>query len=355
MDKVSVIIPVYNRKDTLGRCLDSVLSQTYGNVELIVVDNGSTDGSYEYAVEWGLTHTSENFQVSVMKESRRGVCTARNRGLDVATGEYCLFFDSDDVMRLDLIKKVVDGFHIHPEALVGCWRCAIHTLDGKLRIPPFNISDPWESHLIHTLLRTHGYAAPKWVFLLAGGWNESLERWNDLELGVRILKILSEYNLSYNTEKDENIKSSSAKNGESDIFLKQRLFSIDEVLTDIFSQKESITGTAFSNRAGEWEKSLGTIMKLVESLADDKRDKLIKMIEYRFVLLAAMYRKENRTDLASVLFKNTLGKVKSGRLWKTVLRGVYYYTAAGGRGAWRMARLLSFSTSNRFRGTAVFS
>lgn len=354
MLKVTVIIPVYNRIETLQGCLDSVYLQTFRNVELIVVDNGSTDGSYEYAQEWALAHSSEKFQVIVMKEPCRGVCRARNRGLEAATGDYCMFFDSDDTMQPQLITKVVETYYTHPEALVVCWRCAIHSLDGKLKLPPFNSANPWESHLIHTLLRTHGFAAPKWVFLLAGGWNESLECWNDLELGVRILKILSEEKSIHNTAKDERTEADGTIKVYMDNLLKKRIVGINEVLTDIFSQKDSITGTAFSKRVGEWERSLEMARKHVEAISSSKRKKLIMMIEYRYVILAATYKKENRPDLASALFKKTIDEVKSGSLWKTVLRGVYYYTASGGRGAWRIARLLSFSAPYGFSSIGVF-
>lgn len=98
--KVSIIVPVCNTAEYLRECLDSILQQTLTNIEIICVDDGSTDGSidilYEYAAKDG------RLQVICQENQTAGV--ARNRGMDVATGEYLLFLDSDDFFSPSLAE-----------------------------------------------------------------------------------------------------------------------------------------------------------------------------------------------------------------------------------------------------------
>lgn len=104
MCKVSVIVPVFNAASSLRRCLDSILSQTLEDIEVICVDDGSTDGSAailsEYSGADGRLHV-------VTFPSQRGVCAARNAGIDAARGEFLGFVDSDDSIRSDFFGLLV--------------------------------------------------------------------------------------------------------------------------------------------------------------------------------------------------------------------------------------------------------
>lgn len=106
--KVSVIIPVYNQKKYIKRCLDSVLEQTYENLEIIIVNDGSTDGSEQVCNDYERLDS----RIRVIHKSNGGLSSARNAGIDVATGEYITFLDSDDYLSktfiydsLELCKK----------------------------------------------------------------------------------------------------------------------------------------------------------------------------------------------------------------------------------------------------------
>lgn len=102
---ISVIVPVYNVERYLAACLDSVLSQSYRNLEIIVINDGSTDFSREIAEKY-----SENDdRVRVYNFENEGLSEARNRGLRVATGEYITFVDSDDVLLPGALKKMVEA------------------------------------------------------------------------------------------------------------------------------------------------------------------------------------------------------------------------------------------------------
>ncbi|MCD7873348.1 MAG: glycosyltransferase [Clostridiales bacterium] len=89
---ISVIIPVYNVQDYLNRCLESVAGQTYKNLQIILIDDGSTDNCPEMCDKWA----EKDSRITVIHKKNAGLGLARNSGLDVANGEYIAFIDSDD-------------------------------------------------------------------------------------------------------------------------------------------------------------------------------------------------------------------------------------------------------------------
>ncbi len=99
--KVSVVIPIYNVEKYLDRCIDSVVNQTYKNLEIILVDDGSPDKCPEMCDEWA----KKDRRIKVIHKENQGQGMARNTGIDNATGEYIFFFDSDDFVDL----KTVEG------------------------------------------------------------------------------------------------------------------------------------------------------------------------------------------------------------------------------------------------------
>lgn len=100
--KYSVIIPVYNAAATIGRCLDSLLEQPHGDVEILLVNDGSTDESGEICRRYAQTHSS----ICYFEKEHGGVSSARNLGLEKAAGEYILFVDSDDYVAEDYFAVI---------------------------------------------------------------------------------------------------------------------------------------------------------------------------------------------------------------------------------------------------------
>lgn len=100
---VSVIIPVYNVLPYLREALDSVVNQTYQNLEIIIVDDGSTDGSAAVCDEYG-----KDPRVKVIHQENKGLSGARNTGLDLMTGSYVAFLDSDDAFYPEMIEKTLN-------------------------------------------------------------------------------------------------------------------------------------------------------------------------------------------------------------------------------------------------------
>ena len=98
-DLVSVIIPVYNSEIYLEKCITSLLKQTYKNFELILIDDGSTDSSYEICKKYSL-----DSRIHIYRKENGGVSSARNMGLNCAKGKYIFFVDSDDWVDEDYIE-----------------------------------------------------------------------------------------------------------------------------------------------------------------------------------------------------------------------------------------------------------
>lgn len=103
---ISVIIPVFNVEKYLDQCLTSVLSQTYTNLEIILVDDGSLDHSPELCDRYAILDT----RIKIIHKKNGGQSSARNTGLNIATGEYISFVDSDDIIAPDMIEKLYTAF-----------------------------------------------------------------------------------------------------------------------------------------------------------------------------------------------------------------------------------------------------
>lgn len=117
MPEISVVVPVYNAEKTLRRCVESILFGEEHNLEVILLEDCSTDGS------WALCQTlaEEYPQVVCLQNDRnRGVSYTRNRGLDSATGQYLLFVDSDDWVRGSYVKTLITAAKENPGKLVAC-------------------------------------------------------------------------------------------------------------------------------------------------------------------------------------------------------------------------------------------
>lgn len=98
---ISVVLPIYHTERYLDRCVTSVVNQTYSNLEIILVDDGSPDRCPQMCDEWA----KKDSRIRVVHKQNAGAGMARNSGIEAATGEYICFFDSDDYVALDTIEK----------------------------------------------------------------------------------------------------------------------------------------------------------------------------------------------------------------------------------------------------------
>jgi glycosyltransferase involved in cell wall biosynthesis len=136
--KISVIIPVYNVEQYLRECLDSVMTQSYNDYEVICINDGSTDGSMAVLKEYAEKYP----KVSVIDQENKGLSAARNAGINAATGEYVFLLDSDDYLQpdsLDILAK-----NITDEDII-CFNGRRYFEDGRTEEPDKGISAAFDS------------------------------------------------------------------------------------------------------------------------------------------------------------------------------------------------------------------
>jgi glycosyltransferase involved in cell wall biosynthesis len=126
-DLVSVIMPTYNRASFLRRAIPCVLAQTHRNVELIVIDDGSSDDTPAVLQEYA-------DRIVVIRQNHEGVSIARNAGMLAARGEYLAFLDSDDYWAEDMLERQLQALHAHPDAAVSyTWYTVVDTEGNVIR------------------------------------------------------------------------------------------------------------------------------------------------------------------------------------------------------------------------------
>lgn len=183
---ISIIIPCYNAERWISEAIDSCLSQTYQNVEIIVVDDGSTDGSLAVIRSYG-------DKIKYLTGPNSGGSHARNRGIAIANGKYILFLDADDLIGPNTIKILIQCEQSWKGFLVTCdWFHAIQ-LNGQWEIKPSSHL-PAENDRDYIRYWLQGYYIPCHAILWTrqlleelGGWDESLSYNDDGDLVLRAL------------------------------------------------------------------------------------------------------------------------------------------------------------------------
>ena len=121
---ISVIVPVYNVEKYLSKCLDSIINQTYKNLEIICVDDGSTDSSPMILEEYA----QKDSRIKIITRQNGGLSSARNTGVKNATGEFVSFVDSDDWIDLETYEKAIRHFSEGVDSV--CWYAALVCEEG---------------------------------------------------------------------------------------------------------------------------------------------------------------------------------------------------------------------------------
>lgn len=121
---ITIVIPVYNLELYIRKCLDSIMNQSYRNIEVIIVDNGSTDGTYDICDEY----TKLDTRFKLFKELHKGVSYARNSGIEKASGKYILFVDGDDTIASNYVEQLYNAKINLKSDMVFC---GCHFIDGN--------------------------------------------------------------------------------------------------------------------------------------------------------------------------------------------------------------------------------
>ncbi len=186
---VSIIIPIYNAELFLRETMASVLSQAYPKIEVVLIDDASTDGSYNLALEY------EAPTVIVRKNRRKGACAARNYGLELSTGDYIQYLDADDLLSPNKIKKQIALLQFNMDFIASCkWGRFYGSKDTvqwekQLINKDYETPSQWlaDSWLGGGMAQTAVWLTPRKLIEMAGPWNEELQLNQDGEFFSRVL------------------------------------------------------------------------------------------------------------------------------------------------------------------------
>ncbi|GIU00472.1 hypothetical protein TSL6_09780 [Sulfurovum sp. TSL6] len=190
--KVSILIPLYNAEEYIAETIDSCLNQTYKNIEIIIIDDGSTDSGLNIAREYEKKHT--NIKVEAQKNS--GAPVARNRAFALATGDYIQYIDADDLLHPDKIRLQMEVLKTADDRTLvfgrwGTFQKSIENVIWKDLPVNKNYDDPtrflielWTSGMA---VITHLWLVPRVLVAESGGWDESLARNQDGDFFARVV------------------------------------------------------------------------------------------------------------------------------------------------------------------------
>jgi glycosyltransferase involved in cell wall biosynthesis len=139
MPEISVVIPLYNKGPYIERAITSVMSQSFQDFELIVVDDGSTDGGGE------IVEAIRNPLLKLVRQENQGVSAARNRGIELARGEWIAFLDADDAWKPGFLEEIMNLRRLFPEAGALVTAYEFIDIDGSQGFPKFEFLPPYES------------------------------------------------------------------------------------------------------------------------------------------------------------------------------------------------------------------
>lgn len=183
---VSVILPTYNRGYVLKRAVDSVLAQTYSNLELIVIDDGSTDNTQELLA----SYSDPRLKV-VVPGKNGGPAAARNRGLEVARGDFIAFQDSDDEWLLEKLERQLAHLEAHPDASVSV--AGFLCVPFDMEVLGYRGASELRRDTFFLKLICYGnqFSTPAWVIRRSkldqvGHFDEAMVCWEDWELSMRL-------------------------------------------------------------------------------------------------------------------------------------------------------------------------
>lgn len=336
---LTIVIPVHNREELVAATLRSVAAQTLRPLEVVLVDNASTDGTLAALHRWKRQVESTDMHVTVVEEPHPGACSARNRGLREVATEFVMFFDSDDIMHPTHAARALAAL-IAPDrpAIVG-WDVECQTLRGTRTLRRFYNRNALWHNIMHGSMATQRYACRTSLVRTAGEWNADILGWNDMELGTRLLL-------------------------QPGVTLRKLT---GPATVTVIAQPVSITGTDYSSAPEKWEGSLAAIEQSLNAaipaashpiasvgegrgasthgdtaiatpLAATSRSarRAIRFVRLRRAHLAGLYAAEGAEAQSSRLALQLLAS-EPCPFYRTLYRLAIAYTRRGGRG---LARLL---------------
>ncbi len=297
--KLTVVVPVYNRAELVGRTLDSIAAQTLRPLNVILVDNASTDASKAVMHKWKSEHNEVGgLSVKLLDESAVGACAARNRGLAEVATPWVMFFDSDDIMAPEHCARAIEAADTHPMAKIIGWDVLYGKDGGPWKLLTFRNRDLGYNNMFNSNFATQRYMCRTELIRAVGGWSTDIEVWNDIELGARIA------------------------------LRKPRCYKIKakEPTVHIFITEGSLTGGCFAAKPDKKTNTLKRMRKYAPSA----------WVNLKGVILSAHC--ELSGTASGRLLKETFILQEKSKIRRRMLSFAYHYTVRGHRGIARILR-----------------
>lgn len=160
--KISIIVPIYNVEEYLQRCVDSLICQTYRDIEIILVNDGSTDNSLEICK----SNAKKDSRIIILDKTNGGLSDARNSGLKISTGDFILFVDSDDYIEHDSCEKLISGMKDDVDFVAGAYKeIAGNKYDIKRHTNLLNNTVYTSRDFVIQSIKNNEWYAPAWLNL----------------------------------------------------------------------------------------------------------------------------------------------------------------------------------------------
>lgn len=298
----TICIPVFNRAKKVKPTLDSILAQTYRPLNVILVDNNSSDDTFSVLSQWKAANESDEINIRLIQESLQGPSSARNAALSNVETEWTLFFDSDDVMPPNHLEKIKQTILKYPEVEVIGWDRKTIRNNKSIVYKKFVLKDFHFENITHSILSTLSYTARTEIFRKAGGWNNYLRIGEDIELGSRIIALTPK--ISY----------------------------IQNHFVTIYEGDDSLTNNQKDRAITLWN----TLIEIKKNLPDKNKH----WPDFHMVNSAATWAKND--PQSKVILKEIYENTHLFRrfIWKLF----YLYGKLGGKGAAYIYRILSLNT-----------
>lgn len=178
---ISVVIPTYNRKEKLPECIESVLLQSYSNIEVIVVDDASTDGTEEL-----FEHIKDERLLYLRYETNKGACHARNYGAEHAKGEIIAFQDSDDIWYTNKLERQYEALQLSGADMCFCGMNRVAENGSRFYFPvhPFHPEHGLQDFLAENRASTQTMLMYRYVWEELR-FDETIRRYQDWDFGIR--------------------------------------------------------------------------------------------------------------------------------------------------------------------------
>ncbi len=320
---ITVIVPVKNRREHIGKTLDSIMKSGLQPTEIIIVDNESTDGTYQFCEQY----IKNRSNITLLRETFPGAAAARNKGLKSCKTEWVYFFDSDDLFDYNYISTMQ---RLNAEDYDVVATPSNMVVKGKESVRTFIPDSDPSVQILAGVLNTQGMLFKTRFLKDIGAWNIQCRIWNDWELGLRVL--LHRPKILWYTEKafhTINVHPDSITGENFSQSYKQLISTLTVAINDLHS---SILQPLSRHHA----QNLACLYPNLERLAFP--------LYLRASILVGQMQKER------LLHKNMKEKmaVQSLKVFihdffqptpmqRLIGHAIRLYTAMGGRGSWRMA------------------